>query len=268
MSAGATILIIEDDRLNVRLLTEICHNAGYATRSAMDGETGLEMAEEVRPDLILLDLMLPRLDGFGVLQRLRADPLLADTPVIVVTAIQDIEARTRAVEAGADDFLNKPFKLYDLQTRVKSALQLRLFRRQLQRDLTPVARDRRSGIIDESERLEQTLASLRVGGGPVAVVTFRFEGKGAPDVVEAVLAGARDRVPGGKANLFLRGERRHSFVVAGDEAAARRLMGVLERIAAEARERAFSEGPLLLFGVGRDREAADAACLAADTSVF
>jgi DNA-binding response OmpR family regulator len=260
MSAGATILIVEDDRLNVRLLTEICHNAGYETRVAMDGETGLEMAEEIRPDLILLDLMLPRLDGFGVLTRLRADPLLADTPVIVVTAIQDTDARTRAVELGADDFLNKPFKLYDLQTRVRSALQLRQFRRQLQRDMTPATRDRRSGAADEADRLDRTVDSLRVGGGPVTVGTFRFEGRGAPDVVEAVLAAARDRVPGGKANLFTRGERRHSFVVAAEMDAARKLVATLERIAEEARERAMSEGPTLVFGLGRDRDAADAAC--------
>lgn len=264
MSHGATILIIEDDRLNVRLLNEICRNAGYATRVATDGETGLEMAAEIRPDLILLDIMLPRLDGYGVLERLRADPDLADTPVIVVTAVQDVEARTRAVELGADDFLNKPFKLYDLQVRVRSALQLRQFRRQLQRDLTPAARERRAaGAADEADRLDRTVASMRVGGRPVTVVTLRFEGDGSPDVVEAVLSAARDRVPGGRDNLFRRGDRRHSIVVPGDEARARRLVEVLERVAAEARERAISEGPTVVWGIGRDRETADADCIAA-----
>mgnify|MGYP002629721381 CR=1 FL=1 len=127
------VLIVEDDRFNVRLLTEACRSAGMDVRVVMDGLDAVDEALRSPPDLILLDLMLPRLNGFGVLERVRADPRGADVPVILVSAVQDVSARAQAVELGADDFVPKPFRLPELRERMQAVLA----QRALMRDMTP-----------------------------------------------------------------------------------------------------------------------------------
>ena len=125
------ILIVEDDRFNIRLLSDLCRTLNYRVRVAEDGQAGLDAIEAERPDLVLLDIMLPRLDGFEVLERLRADPRYADLPVIMVTAMQDAEVRLRCVDLGCDDFVHKPFRIGDLRARVESVLAQQRFRREL-----------------------------------------------------------------------------------------------------------------------------------------
>lgn len=124
-SLDAAILVIEDDKFNIKLLTEACRSMGCRVSSAMDGEAGVEVFEAETPDLILLDVMLPKLDGFGVLARIRAHPERGRTPVIMVTALQNAEDRARALELGADDYVGKPFRLGDLRSRVRSVLEMR-----------------------------------------------------------------------------------------------------------------------------------------------
>ena len=102
MPFATRVLIVEDDRFNVRLLSDVCRNAGFESDVAMDGLAALDAVERFRPDLVMLDLMIPQLDGFGVLERLRSAPETADLPVILVTAIQDREARARGIELGAE----------------------------------------------------------------------------------------------------------------------------------------------------------------------
>ncbi len=127
----AAVLVIEDDRFNVKLLTEACRSMGCAVESAMDGEAGLAAFEAGAPDLVLLDVMLPKLDGFGVLARIRRHPERGDTPVVMVTALQNAEDRARALELGADDYVGKPFRLGDLRSRVRSVVEMRRMQAEL-----------------------------------------------------------------------------------------------------------------------------------------
>lgn len=121
----AAVLVIEDDKFNIKLLTEACRSMGCRVSSAMDGEAGVEAFESEAPDLVLLDVMLPKMDGFGVLARIRAHAERGDTPVVMVTALQNADDRARALELGADDYVGKPFRLGDLRSRVRSVIEMR-----------------------------------------------------------------------------------------------------------------------------------------------
>jgi two-component system cell cycle response regulator len=124
------ILVVDDDKFNAALMREICENAGYTVVEANDGDQVLEMAAEHEPDLILLDIMMSTKDGFQVCKELRANEVTADTPIILVTAVDDLDAKVRGIELGADDYVTKPFRLFDLQTRIRSALDIRSYQRE------------------------------------------------------------------------------------------------------------------------------------------
>ncbi len=125
------VLVIEDDHFNVKLLTEACRSMGCRVDFAMDGLAGVDAFESDPPDLVLLDVMLPGLDGYGVLERIRAHPRGADVPVLMVTALQTNDARARALELGADDYIAKPFRLGPLRARIRSAVEMHRFRASL-----------------------------------------------------------------------------------------------------------------------------------------
>lgn len=267
MTQPTRVLIVEDDRFNVRLLTDVCRNAGFESEVVMDGLAALDAVTRNRPDLILLDLMIPQLDGYGVLERLRAQAETADLPVILVTAVQDREARARAIDLGVDDFVAKPFKLLELQQRIQAALQMRAFKRQLTRDLTPPAgRPRPRVLQDEAPAVDAAVTALRVAASPVQVITVEFSPEGPAEVVEAVLSAAREQVPGGKSHVFLRAPRRHTLVVAQDALTARRLAAALHTTGQAQRQSQGTTQPRIWWGVGADRESADAACAAARES--
>jgi len=115
------ILIIEDETSMRRALTDLLSAEGYRVLTAADGETGLQRALEEKPDLILLDVMLPRLDGFAVCAELRR--LSRAVPVLMLTAKGQIEDRVTGLDAGADDYLVKPFSTEELLARVRALLR-------------------------------------------------------------------------------------------------------------------------------------------------
>ena len=102
------ILVIEDNALNLKLVRDVLEHAGYAVGSASTGELGVEAASSEPPDLVLLDLQLPGIDGHETLRRLRDDVLPAGVPVVAVTALAMAEDRERAEAAGFDGYLEKP----------------------------------------------------------------------------------------------------------------------------------------------------------------
>lgn len=119
------VLLIEDDQAQRHLLARILHREGYSVLGVGDGETGLRAIVEHSPQLVLLDLNVPRMDGYEVCRRLRADPLTATLCVIALTGHTDIDDMVRALDAGADDFIAKPFQHAELLARMRSALRLR-----------------------------------------------------------------------------------------------------------------------------------------------
>ncbi len=127
METHSKILVVEDDVMNSRLLATILTRLGYAVDTAFDGITGLEKAESSPPDLILLDLQLPRMDGYEVARRLKQADKTKIIPIVVVSSFAEVENRVKALEAGADDFLSKPIDQVELRARVQSLLKVKLF---------------------------------------------------------------------------------------------------------------------------------------------
>ena len=128
---GGKILIVDDYPANVKLLERNLRTAGYDTVAAYDGVEALQKVEAERPDLILLDIMLPKMDGYEVCHRLRADEATAVIPIIMITALKETADRIRGLEAGADEFISKPFDRAELLARVKSPLQIKYYRSML-----------------------------------------------------------------------------------------------------------------------------------------
>ena len=142
MDHASTVLIVDDQLAARQVLRGLLVGQGYDLAFADSGTEALTKATELGPDLILLDVMMPGLDGFEVCRRLRANPLLAEIPVIMLTALDDQDSRLRGLEAGADDFVTKPFNQAELRARVKTITRLNRQRRlralelQAQRDRT------------------------------------------------------------------------------------------------------------------------------------
>ena len=112
------ILIIEDDEGIVRVLRRALTYEGYQVEAAMDGETGLSQARDWRPDMIILDLMLPGMDGLEVTQRLRTE---GNIPILMLTAKDTVNDRILGLDAGADDYMTKPFELDELLARTRAS---------------------------------------------------------------------------------------------------------------------------------------------------
>ena len=131
MAYESTVLIVDDEPSARDTLEALLFREGYNLVFATDGPKALDLAAKLVPDLILLDVMMPGMDGFDVCQRLRGDPLLAEVPVIMITALDDRDSRLRGIQAGADDFVSKPFDRIELRARVQTITQLNRYRRLL-----------------------------------------------------------------------------------------------------------------------------------------
>ena len=132
MADNKSTILIVDDQLSAReVLRGLLSKYNYTLAYAVNGQEALAKAAELKPDLILLDVMMPDMNGFEVCQHLRADPHLAEVPIVMLTALDDLSARIRGIEAGADDFLNKPVNPTELLARVRTTTRLNRYRRLL-----------------------------------------------------------------------------------------------------------------------------------------
>lgn len=141
-STTPIILIVDDLAANRETLRELLDPQAYRLIEAADGPTALQLAAESPPDLVLLDVMMPGMDGFEVCRRLRADVSLNEVPVILITALEDQNSRLTGLEAGADDFITKPYNRAELRARVRTITRLNRYRRlvEIQRQLQHVQR--------------------------------------------------------------------------------------------------------------------------------
>ncbi len=155
---SAKILVVDDTPVNVKLLADLLTRKGYVVVTADGGREGLAMVESELPDLVLLDVMMPDLDGYAVCRAIRALPQTALLPVVMVTALDPAKERINGLEAGADDFLSKPINQHELLTRVRSLLRIKEFHDKVQaqaRELAQWNRLLEQRVSDGVRQIEQ-----------------------------------------------------------------------------------------------------------------
>lgn len=133
------ILIVDDNIQNAELLEAYLEPLEATTRIAVDGVDAMEKVAQKAPDIILLDIMMPRMSGFEVCRRIKKDPNTKNIPVVMVTALNELGDIERGVDCGADEFLSKPINKLELITRVKSLLKVRNLQSELERTLSYLA---------------------------------------------------------------------------------------------------------------------------------
>ena len=144
---GATILLVDDNAQNLELMQAYLEQLPCQITIARDGVEAMEKIDAECPDLILLDVMMPRMSGFEVCERVKSSPETRDTVVIMVTALHEVADQERAVECGTDDFLTKPVNKFELVTRVRSLMRVRLLKRKYDQLLA----GRRQGDVPAAE---------------------------------------------------------------------------------------------------------------------
>ena len=169
------ILVVDDHAVNCELLEAMLLPHGFQVEQAYSGHDAVQFARTERPDLILLDVNMPGMDGFEVARTLRADATTRLIPIVMVTALGDLEHRVRGIESGADDYLSKPVNRHELLARVRTSLRLSFHRRQLdeRQKLDLVLADVSDGILicDASGVLRETNhAARRLLGLPATVL--------------------------------------------------------------------------------------------------
>jgi two-component system cell cycle sensor histidine kinase/response regulator CckA len=156
MPSSRTVLIVDDDSVSRQLIHSLLATENYTVVLAENGGQGLELAGRVRPDVVLLDIVMPDINGYEVCQRLRSNPELRQIPIILLTALEGRETRLQGLAAGADEFLNKPVDPVELRTRVRTITGLNRFRQ----------------LSDERARFE-----VAVAHSPEAIVLTDGEGR-------------------------------------------------------------------------------------------
>jgi len=144
----STILIVDDNQQNVELLQAFLEALPVHVITAADGIEALRKVENHNPDLILLDIMMPRMSGFQVCRKLKSDPKTKDIQILMVTALNELGDIEQASECGTDDFVSKPVNKFELLTRVKSLLRVRHLKSELERALS---------YLNEIEQDEETI---------------------------------------------------------------------------------------------------------------
>ncbi|MGY3342690.1 ATP-binding protein [Bradyrhizobium sp. USDA 4459] len=212
--AGKRVLLVDDNADMRAYVLRLLEAQGYAVDQAGDGEMALSLARKLRPDLILSDVMMPKLDGFGLLRAIRAEPALEDVPVIMLSARAGEEAKVEGLESGADDYLIKPFAARELLARVNANIQLADVRREA---------NRRVFLSEQKFHISEDRLSLALSTGRVAV----FEWDLARERVTMI--GPLAEAYGVPAEIAARGVPRDSLRQAVDPADLAQIDSALQR---------------------------------------
>lgn len=145
------VLVVDDNIQNLELLQVYLEDVDCQTIPARDGPEALEIIAKDPPDLILLDVMMPKMSGFEVCKRIKNDPKTSDIPVIMVTALNEFGDIERAIDSGTDDFLSKPVNKLELLTRIKTMLKLKHLTDKLERTLAYLSEIEKQAQMAKSE---------------------------------------------------------------------------------------------------------------------
>lgn len=157
-SVKPKILVVDDEPYNQKLMEAILVPMGYEVWLAQDGEEALQKVRDYSPDVILLDVMMPRLNGFEVARALKSDPVTKIIPVVMVTALNEVEDRVKAMDAGADDFIAKPVDKTEVRARVSSLLKVKAYNdymRDQQQELEAQVARRTEQLRDAYEKIKK-----------------------------------------------------------------------------------------------------------------
>jgi len=210
----ARILVVDDTPANVKLLADLLAFKGYEVATAANGEDGLKRLAEQHPDLVLLDVMMPGMNGYEVCRAIRADPGHAVLPVVMITSLDPAQERIKGLEAGADDFLTKPFNQAELLARVKSLLRIKTLWDQLS-DLNTNLEKRVADGVAELERLSRMKRFL------------------APQVADLLLAGGEDPLKSHRREITVAFLDLRGFTTFTETSDPEEVMGVLRQYHAE-----------------------------------
>jgi two-component system cell cycle response regulator len=179
-SANPRVLIVDDEPICVKLLSAQLRKTGCVTEGASGGNEALLKAKASPPDLILMDVRMPGLDGYEVTRRLKADPQTVHIPIVLVTGLQEVQDKLNGLEAGADEFLSKPVDLPELIVRIKNLLKLRRYEEQLRHRASAGGFSLEQGVDAQSPNRPQFARILFLGGENGGRTTLRthLEGQG------------------------------------------------------------------------------------------
>lgn len=161
-SQKRTILVVDDVPVNIQLLTTYLASEGYDIISARDGVEAIELVRQCIPDLILLDVMMPKMNGFEVCEAIKSNEDTKFIPVIMVTALNELEDKIKGMNAGADDFISKPFNKLELMVRVRSLLRIKFLN------------DALNEKVQELQKAKEELRQLAITDGLTGLYNYRY----------------------------------------------------------------------------------------------
>ncbi len=187
--ARPKVLIVDDNKENLDLVTYFLKPQNYQLLTAGDGETALELVNRETPDIILLDIMLPKMSGFEVCEKIKKNPATRFIPIVMITALKELKDKIRALEAGADDFISKPFENVELLTRVKSLLRVKKYHDELEES---------NRALQRMDQFKEELAHLIVHDmkNPIFVIqgNLQMMGMGLNDNISPAIKKYVDRI--------------------------------------------------------------------------
>jgi PAS domain S-box-containing protein len=167
-AAKANILVIDDTPENLNLLSAMLTEQGYKVRSVTKGSTGLRGAQTAPPDLILLDINMPQMNGYEVCQQLKADDRTREIPVIFISALEDVLDKVKAFAVGGVDYISKPFQIEEVLARIETHLTTQRLRRQLQQQNARLQQE----IRERAQAEEKFVKAFRASPSPIAITTL------------------------------------------------------------------------------------------------